>query len=158
MHGDFPRGSTKPPCSASRPTRAPCCTVSERPCPPQCIGKQATVLRRVRRRTSCRSLFLLANRGAARRGAALPLFGDTTMSDIVLDRDEAIEAFLADLPADPPQGSGFTIRIQPGHDLGPTYQARAGDVPCGRYAYAPRHLAFRQWRGRYHCPRAGLGC
>jgi len=48
---------------------------------------------------------------------------DTTMSDIVLDRDEAIEAFLADLPFVPPQGSQFTLRIQPGHDLGPTYQA-----------------------------------
>jgi hypothetical protein len=45
------------------------------------------------------------------------------MSDTVAGRDEAIEAFLADLPEDPPQGSQFTLRIQPGHDLGPTYQA-----------------------------------
>jgi hypothetical protein len=37
------------------------------------------------------------------------------------DRDEAVESFLADLPADTPQGSQFTL--QPGHDLGPTYQA-----------------------------------
>jgi hypothetical protein len=45
------------------------------------------------------------------------------MSDTFTDRDDAAEAFLADLPADPPQGSQFTLRIQPGHDLGPTYQA-----------------------------------
>ena len=45
------------------------------------------------------------------------------MSDTLTDRDEAVEAFLADLPFVPPQGSQFTLRIQPGHDLGPTYQA-----------------------------------
>jgi len=31
------------------------------------------------------------------------------MSDTLTDRDEAVEAFLADLPFDPPQGAQFRL-------------------------------------------------
>src|SRR5712691_9328350 len=73
---------------------------------------------------NARAVISTSRWGATRRGGALSTSGDSTMSDdLMFDRDAAQDAFLAELPADPPQGAKFTLRVGAGHELGPTYQA-----------------------------------